>query len=49
MRALRPDLLTYTPDISVITRRDVEPTLPAKTFIGDLMAAAKALGDATEA
>lgn len=48
MRALRPDLLTYTPDISVITRRDIEPTLPAKTFVADLMAAAKTLGDAAE-
>lgn len=48
-RALRPDLLTYTPDISAITRRDVEPTLAARTFIADLMAAAKELGEATEA
>jgi DNA-binding transcriptional LysR family regulator len=45
MRPLRPDLLTYTPNISAITRRDVEPTLPAKTFVADLLAAAKELGD----
>jgi len=46
MRPLRPDLLTYTPNISVITRRDFDPTLPAKTFVADLLAAARELGDA---
>jgi DNA-binding transcriptional LysR family regulator len=49
MRALRPDLLTYTPDISAFARRDLQPTLPAKTFVADLLDAAKAMGDAVEA
>ena len=44
MRALRPDLLTYTPDFDVLTRRGVEPTLPARAFIADLKATASEPG-----
>ena len=40
MKPLRPDLLTYSPDFDIVTRKGRETTLPAKTFIADLRAAA---------
>lgn len=43
MRALRPDVLSYSPDFFMVTRKGVEPGLAAKTFHGDLRAAAAEL------
>ena len=43
MKPLRPDLLTYSPDFDIVTRKGTETALPAKTFIADLRAAAAAL------
>src|SRR4029079_10238738 len=40
MRALRPDVLSYSPDFFMVTRQGAEPGLAAKTFHGDLRAAA---------
>jgi LysR family transcriptional regulator, transcriptional activator for bauABCD operon len=42
MRALRPDVLTYSPEFDMVTRKGGELNLPAETFIEDLRAAALA-------
>lgn len=40
MKALRPDILAYSPDFFIVTRKGGELNLAAKTFHGDLRAAA---------
>ena len=40
MRPLRPDVLTYSPEFDMVTRKGGELNLPAETFIEDLRAAA---------
>ena len=42
MRPLRPDILTYSPEFDLVTRKGGELNLPAETFLEDLRAAALA-------
>lgn len=39
MRALRPDILTYSPEFDMVTRKGGELNLPAELFLEDLRAA----------
>jgi DNA-binding transcriptional LysR family regulator len=39
MRPLRPDVLAYSPDFFIVTRKGAEMNLAAKTFLVDLRAA----------
>jgi LysR family transcriptional regulator, transcriptional activator for bauABCD operon len=43
MRALRPDILAYSPDFFIVSRKGADLSLAAKTFHGDLRAAAAEL------